>query len=57
MTEQPLINNSVDSYSLEICTTLSKNINIGIAAMYFDGKDKRDWVMLKGWFINLASLM
>ena len=37
MTEDPLISNSEDSFSIEISTSLSFNICIGVAAMQFDG--------------------
>lgn len=57
ITEQPLIKNSEDSFSIEVVTSLSKNINIGVAAMIFDGKDAKDWVMVKGWYLNLKTLM
>ena len=57
ITEQPMLRNCTDSFSLEITTSLSKNINIGLAAMVYDGVDTKDWIMLKGWFINLKTLL
>jgi len=52
-----MLRNCTDSFSLEITTSLSKNINIGLAAMVYDGVDTKDWIMLKGWFINLKTLL
>jgi hypothetical protein len=56
ITEQPLIKNSEDSFSIEIVTSLSKNINIGLAAMVYDNQHAKDWVMVKGWYLNLKTL-
>lgn len=57
ITEQPMLKNCQDSFSIEIVTSLSKNINVGVAAMVYDNLDTKDWVMLKGWYVNLQTLM
>ena len=57
MTSDPMIKGSEDSFSIEIVTSVTKNIVIGLAAMVFDEKKLKDWRMVKGWYLRLKTMM
>lgn len=56
ITTKPLIRDGEDSFSIEITHSSTMSINIGLANMVFDSREREDWVMMKGWFLSLRTL-